>query len=154
VDRLIGLMAETEAELAALQAEADERVREVSEAFNQRRGSLAELLADLGSAVETYAIGHREDLGAERSMALAHGRAGWRWAPPSVRFTKTVDEVVAILEARGLDIAILVTKRPSREVLLTLPEKVLKKLPVRISRREDFYVEYAAASVSEAPPSP
>jgi phage host-nuclease inhibitor protein Gam len=150
-DRLVHLVAKTRDEIGRLAAAADEDTRRIAAALEAKRRPLAELEEGLQEAIETFASAHRKDLGSEQSMALAHGRVGWREAPPSVRFSRPADEIVAGLHERGLEIAILVTERPSKDILATLPEETLKELGVRLVQKEDFYVKPVEAQTSDAP---
>jgi phage host-nuclease inhibitor protein Gam len=151
VDRLVHLTARTEGQMATAKAAADEEVRLIGAALQKRLAPLAALAGAMRVSVETFASAHRPDFGGERSMVLAHGRVGWRASPPAVKLLRPAEEIVAVLEERGLDAAVLITKRPSKDILATYPEDLLKELGVRLTQRDDFYVEFAEASVSEAP---
>jgi len=155
VDHLVHLMARTDGDMATAKAEADERVRQINADLDERLAPLLALHQARQECLETFAVGHRKDLAGEQSMALAHGRVGWRMTPPAVKFLRPQEEVVAVLEDRGLYVAVLVTKRPSKEVLVTLQKDLgaegLKEIGVRVTQDEKFYVEYAEASVSDAP---
>jgi len=150
-DRLVHLMARTDAQAAVAKAQADERIGRVNAELAEAIAPLAAIRDELAEAVETFASSHRKDFGGERSMALAHGRVGWRTSPPAVRFLRPADQIVADLEARGMDFAIMVTKRPSKDVLVEQDADLLRELGVRVTQRDDFYVEFAEAAVSEAP---
>jgi len=150
-DRLLHLLAETEQEVAVAKAEAGERIHAVSEALAERLAPSKDLIGALQERIETFAIAHKKDFDGARSLALAHGRVGWRATPPAVRFLRPVEEIVATLEERKLDVAILVTKRPSKDVLATFEEALLDELGVRITQRDEFFVETAEAPASAAP---
>jgi phage host-nuclease inhibitor protein Gam len=151
VDRLVHLLARTDAQVAAAKAAADEEVRRINAALQVRLAPLTALADAMRESIETFAASHRPDFGGDRSMALAHGRVGWRASPPAIKLLRPADEIVAVLEERGLDAAVLVTKRPSKDILVTYPEGLLKELGIRITQRDDFYVEFAEAQVSGAP---
>jgi phage host-nuclease inhibitor protein Gam len=150
---MVHLMARTESDIAAAKAEADERVRAINADLQERLGPQGLFLEAIQEAIETFASAHRKDFGGERSLALAHGRVGWRVSPPAVRFLRPAEEIIAGLKDRGLDVAIMTTERASKDVLATFPEDLLGELGVRITQRDDFYVEVAEARVSDAPPA-
>jgi len=154
VDRLVHLMARAEAEMGAAKAQADERVRAINADLDVRLTPLAAHREAIQESIETFASAHRKDFGGDRSLALAHGRVGWRATPPAVRFLRPAEEIVAGLKERGLEMAVMTTERPSKDVLATFPENLLGKLGVRITQRDDFYVEFAEASISDAPLPP
>ena len=151
VDGLIGLAARTDSQMDLAKAQADEETRRVSAALEKRLAPLKTLKEGIEEAVETFASAHRKDFQGERSMTLAHGRIGWRLPPPSVRFVRPVEEILEGLKERGLEAAILTTERPSKDILATFEESLLADLGVRVTQRDNFFVEFAEAGVSEAP---
>jgi phage host-nuclease inhibitor protein Gam len=150
-DHLVHLMARTDAQVAIAKAEADKRIGQVNAELQNTTAPLVAQREALAAAVETFAAAHRKDFGGGRSMALAHGRVGWRTTPPAVRLLRPAEQIVADLEARGMDFAIMISKRPSKDVLAEQDAALLRELGVRVTQRDDFYVEYAEASLSEAP---
>jgi phage host-nuclease inhibitor protein Gam len=151
VDALVHLMARADADVADFKASADEKVRAVGAGLQKQIAPLLALREALEDAVETFASGHRRDFGDARSMALAHGRLGWRSTPPAVKLLRPAEEILALLKERGLGKAILVTERPSKDILATYPEDLLRELGVRVTQHDDFFVEFAEAGVSQAP---
>jgi len=152
VDGLVHLMARTDAEMARFKAAADERVQKAGADLKEKIAPLLALRDSLHEAVETFASGHRRDFGQARSMALAHGRLGWERTPSSVKLLRPAEEVVAVLKERGMEEAILVTERPSKDILATYAEDLLRELGARLVPGYDkFFVNFTEAGVSEAP---
>jgi len=151
VDHLVHLAAKAEAEMTVAKADADKEIQATGAGLQKRLAPLAAFREAVEEAVETFASAHRKDFGRDRSMELAHGRLGWRTSPPAVTFRRPTEEIVAGLEERGLDVAVMVTKRPAKDVLATFKADLLEELGVRVTQRDLFYVEFAEAQVSEAP---
>jgi len=151
VDALVHLMARTDAQMAGLKAAADAEIGTINAGLKDVLSPLLGLRAVLYDAVETFASGHRRDFGDARSLALAHGRLGWRITPAAVRFLRPLEEILAVLKERGMNEAILVTERPSKDILATYPEDLLRELGVRLTQHDEFFVDFAEAGVSEAP---
>jgi len=142
VDRLLARLAGLEARAAQVKAEADERICKIRQ---EAAGHIAPLIQEkkvLDAEIEAFAKAHKKDFGRKRSLALVHGRVGWRRSQ-SIRFTAKTDEVVAALEARGLDYAVRTTKRASKEDMEDFPDDLLAEVGAKRIRRNIFFVELA-----------
>jgi len=147
VDRFLGHMARIDAQADALCADVNRRVQAVKDKATARHIRLAAERAALEAEIEVFAKSHKTDFGKDRSIRLAHGRVGWR-AAEQIRFTAKVEEIVAALEARGLDLAVMVTKRASKDVLATFDDALLADLGVKRRRVDKFYIDLDEAQLA------
>jgi len=148
VDRLLARLAEIDARRDKIQSDADERIRAIRAEVIEAASSLSEERKVLVKEIEAFAKGRRRDFGHKRSLALAHGRVGWRQSQ-QIRFIRKAEEVVAALEAKGLDLAVMVTKRASKETMETFDDDLLAEVGAKRVRRHKFFVELAETSLGK-----
>lgn len=142
VDRFLVRLAGLEARAAQVKAEADERIRRIRQEAAGHVAPLAQERKALEAELEAFAKSHKKDFGRTRSLPLTHGRIGWRRIT-SIRFKAKADEIVAALEHRGLDLAVMVTKRPSKEVMAEFGDDLLAAVGAKRTRRNVFFIELA-----------
>jgi len=149
VDKAVMVLAGLEAQAARLKAEAEEKIRVLREDAAARAAESLEGAAAFLEAIEAFAEAHPEDFGKARSKALPHGRIGWRRVP-RIKFLVRAETVVAALEGRGLEGAVITKKSPNKEVLATYPRHVLDDVGARLVVEEKFYVEPAEETAAVA----
>jgi len=147
VDRLIHRLARMDTQTASISADVDRDIRALKDKAAGRVALFAAERKAIAGEIEAYAKAHKADFGKDRSLRLAHGRVGWR-AATRIRFAAKAEEVIARLKRRGLEVAIMVTERASKEILETFDDKVLAGLGVKRQRSDTFYIELDEAHLS------
>jgi phage host-nuclease inhibitor protein Gam len=140
VDKAIGVIATLEGEAARVTAEAEEEIRKIREDAAARASRDRLAAEEFRDAIEAFSEAHKEEFGKARSLALPHGRIGWRRVP-RVKFLVKAATLVAALEGRGLAAAVITKKSPNKEILATYPRHVLDDVGARLVVDEKFYVE-------------
>lgn len=140
-DEMLAELGRTEAALRVAEAELEERLRQGRESYAPALSALEDAAGHQREALEEGAAAHPEwfPKGA-RSVALTHGRIGWRWVW-SVRLKWAAEKVVAALRTRGLVGAILVDERPNKDILATYDHETLAAVGAAQKSRERFFVE-------------
>jgi len=140
VDRMIGVVADLEASALRLKAEVEEKIRCLREDAALHITSRLESARAFRAVIEDWAEAHPEEFGKARSLALPHGRIGWRTVT-SIRLDRKAEFVIAALEAADLADAVIVKKSPNKDVLAAYPDETLREVGCRRIKRDDFYVE-------------
>jgi len=145
-DQALAELGRTEAAHRAAATQLEERLRQERESYRPALSALEDAAWSLRESLEASAAAHPEWFPAgARSVALAHGRIGWRWVW-SVRLKWTAEKVVAALRSRRLADAILVDERPNKDVLATYADETLAAVGAVQKSREHFF-----ADVKDAP---
>ena len=140
VDQAIGAVAGLEASALRLKAEVEEKIRCLREDAAARAAEHLQAAEAFRQAIQGWAEGHPGEFGKARSLALPHGRIGWRTVT-SIRLDRKAEFVVAALEAADLADAVIVRKSPNKDVLAAYPDETLREVGCRRVKRDDFYVE-------------
>ena len=143
VDQALGLLAEIEAGADRRQAELEARVANLRAEAAVEIGRSAELARGLRKTIEAWADENPEAFGSARSLALTHGRIGWRWTPPAIKLLKKAESVIAALKSHGLADAVIVRESVNKDVLATYPDERLKEIGAKRTQREEFFVDLA-----------
>jgi phage host-nuclease inhibitor protein Gam len=151
VDNLIDLLTRIEAEIERLKAVAEERDRRQAADLRGKLSPLGSLADDLRRSIERFASAGRRDFGRWPYLRLPHGRIGWRPVVSVVKLLRPREEVVEALERLNLAVAIMATKRPSKEMLATFPRKLLAEIGVSVVHRRPFFIEFNGARPSRDP---
>jgi len=141
VDRALAAIAQAEGEAGRLQAELEKKIIRLRTDYAPCIAVQVAFGEKFRDQVETWAEGNAEAFGGQRSLALTHGRIGWRTTPPSVRLTKKVATVVAALEARDLADAVITKKSVNKDVLVTYPADLLREVGAKREQKDVFFVD-------------
>ncbi len=148
VDVALLRIAQAEAAAEKITGAAEMRIRRIRESAAARAAEALEQAKGLRKAVEGWAKKNKRTFGPARSLALPHGRLGWRRVT-RIAYKAKANDVVAALEAAGLEDALLVTKRPNKDVLATYEDETLADLGVRRRTADRFYADVT----TETPPA-
>lgn len=140
VDKAVMALAGLQNQAARLKAEAEEKIRVLREDAAARAAEALGGAAAFHDAIEAFADDHAEEFGKARSLALPHGRIGWRTVT-SIRLARSAEFVVAALEAADLKDAVITRKSPNKDVLAAYSDDVLREVGARRKQEDRFYVE-------------
>jgi len=140
VDKAVKALAGLQAQADRLKAEAEEKIRRIREDAAARAAEALRAAEAFREAIQAWAEAHEEEFGKARSVALPHGRIGWRTVT-SIRLVRSSEFVVAALESAGLADAVIVRKSANKDVLAAYPDDVLKAVGARRKSEDRFYVE-------------
>lgn len=148
VDVALGVLAEIEAGADRRQADLERKIAALRDAAAADIARQAELAKGLRGAIEEWAEGHPAALAAAadgaRSVALTHGRIGYRRTPPTIHVPKKVEPVIAALRRRGLAEAVIVKESVDRSVLARYDDATLKAVGARRKAgRDRFFIDLA-----------
>ncbi len=139
-------------EMKRLEADRDDELARIKDAYGQRLKPLKEEREALIAGLETWAAGHRRQLlkHGRKSVRFPAGEFGWRLRPPRVTISSKVD-VIAELQARGLERFIRVIRQVNREAIREEPQAVADVPGIRVgSAGETFWVEPFYADKQDA----
>jgi phage host-nuclease inhibitor protein Gam len=144
VDKALELIAAAQADAGRLAAEVEERIAAIKADYDVRVKSLLALADEERGLVEAFAEIHPELFEPVRHQDLPHGRIGYRRAV-SVTLKNKAETVVAALESRGLNDAVIVRKSPNKDVLAAYDDETLAAVGARKTVRDQFYIDIRKA---------
>lgn len=140
--------------LRALEAERDQAIQAVQQAFALRIDSIESVIKADVSLCEKFAEAHRDELitGKAKSNGTSLARYGFRTGMPQLKLLSkwTWEKVIAALHGRGLgDKYIRTTEEPAKDIMLAdlqahghLGESTEPgQVGVRLYQAETFYIE-------------
>lgn len=137
---------------ATLEVEMNEAISRIREMYRARIERLDRAIDVRTSALRKWAEAHPELFDGARSLALAHGRIGWRLGNPSLRLLggTTWEQVLERLERRGLHDYIRLVREPDkRRMIADAAQLPLRDLGVRLHQRDEFYAIPNTDSIPE-----
>jgi len=140
VDTALELIGALESDASAIESERDVQIGAIRTDYDARRDSLLASAREQRDLVEKFADLHPELFMKPRRQNLPHGVIGYKEVQ-SIEFLKSEDKVVAALESRGLDAAVITTKTPNKQVLKTYPDDVLAGVAVKRASEDQFYLK-------------
>lgn len=141
-------------DLARLEADMNDQLAEIKEAFEQRAAPMRAAVEEKTNALSIWAEANRSRLtdgDKSKTIDLGTGVLRWRLRPPSVRLVK-VDQVVQRLKDLGLQRFLREKVEIDKDAMLREPEAARTVAGVSIGTAgEDFIVEpFEAALAAES----
>lgn len=129
-------------------ARLDRRIEAIHARAAARAAPLREQAKVLLGEVQRFADAHEGDFGRDHGLCLPHGRVISR---PRARlvFHASREQLVTHLENRGLDLAVMTTKRPSREILETFPTRLLAAVGIEREWGRELVVKFGPGRSSK-----
>ncbi|MBE3096984.1 MAG: host-nuclease inhibitor Gam family protein [Planctomycetes bacterium] len=140
VDLALAEIGRAERVLAVGQAELEDRISGLREKYAADTKYLVQHAADYRKVVEAWSDANPDAFGKARSLALPHGRVGWRKVT-SIRLVRAVAKVVAALRARRLRDAVTVKVGVNKDVLATYPDTTLAAVGAKRIEKDTFYID-------------
>jgi len=154
-DKWIESYAEMQTQRTALEAELKAELDEVRSQYTREIAELEAQQKGLEKGLSKFAKKHRKEFGDRRSMDRAHGRLGWRLAPPSCRLAdkRKWPNWDAVLKAAATSINKImrgfVRQKPilDKDAILEahraghVSDADLATVGVKIGQTESFFVE-------------
>jgi len=111
--------------------------------FEEQADPLRARMATLTSGVQIYGEAHRDLLtqnGKVKTVAFPTGEILWRLNPPSVRTTDTEANIIAALEAMGLQTFVRYTPTLNKDAIKADPDAARNVPGLKIAQSEAFVV--------------
>lgn len=138
-------------ELQMMEAEMNERLAQIREAYGKLADPIRSRIDDDTAAVQRYCDAHRAELTAEGKVKhhdFPAGRIDWRTTPPSVRVTGEA-AVLDSLRRLGLSRFIRIAETVNRDAILNEPQAIAGVPGVVIAQRELFTVQPFEVALTE-----
>ena len=139
VDRTLLRLGEIERDLAAIAADADERIASIREEvkLRARAGNDEKLL--LERALQDYGGAHRAEFSRDRSRMLAHGSIGFRLS--SKLSIRRIGDTLAALKRMGLSACVRIKEEPDKEAMRQLDATTLAAVGATLKTEDVFWYE-------------
>ena len=140
VEGALECIAEQEAAALQIQTELEGKISALRASYARLIEPYAEAAKELRENVQIFAEDHPELFEPKRSVDLTHGRIGFRQVT-SIRLLKKAETVIAALEDRGLQDAVIVKKTPNKDVLAAYDDETLRAVGAKRQARDEFYID-------------
>ena len=140
VDKALELIGALESDAARLDEECQGRISAIRADYDLRRDSLLASAKETRALVETFADSHPELFEKPRHQDLPHGTIGYKKVD-SIRLLASPETVIAALESRGLFDAVIVAKKPDKQVLAAYSDDVLADVRAKRITQDKFYCD-------------
>jgi phage host-nuclease inhibitor protein Gam len=138
-DAILREMCGIEAQIEAVDNDADEQIAKIKKAAAEEGKPLRDRYKSCVKAMEAYARYFRGELFKDRkSLERPFGAFGFRKAPDSVSVSK---ETADLLQKFGLKKYVRTKIEPDKEAMLSLDDDTLEKVGAARRQKEDFFVE-------------
>jgi phage host-nuclease inhibitor protein Gam len=138
-DFILKEMCGIEAQIEAIDNEADEKIAKIKETAAAEGKPLRDRYKSCVKAMEAYARYFRGEIFKDKkSVERSFGSFGFRKAPDSISVTK---ETAELLQKFGLKKYVRTKTEPDKEAMLSLDDETLAKVGAAKKQKEDFFVE-------------
>jgi phage host-nuclease inhibitor protein Gam len=139
-------------ERVRLEAEMNDELEAVKARYNADTKPMGERIGELSLGVKLYCEANRAKLtndGRVKFHDFATGKVNWRLTPWACTLKK-VDEVLALLKAKGLTQYIRKKEEVDKDALLADRTTLAEPIPgVTFSQKEEFAIEPSAAKIED-----
>ncbi|MFN3987617.1 MAG: host-nuclease inhibitor Gam family protein [Rhodocyclaceae bacterium] len=142
---------ELQRQLSRIQADMNDQLATIKEAWENRAAPLARRADALTQGVQIWSDANRDALtqhGKTKTAAFPTGEVAWRTRPPSARITGAEAVIDALLRA-GLDRFVRTKNEVNKEAILNEPDAVRDIAGITISQGEDFVITPFEAELAE-----
>lgn len=151
VDRAMGVLRGTAAELASVGADFDAQIAELEAQKAKAVKPLVDKRARVEALIMDFAGPRRDELGKKKSVKLVHGVVGWKLSPKAVAFTHSEQRTIDLAKARGLDSLLKVKTDLDKAAVKKLTAAEQLALGVKITQEERLFVELSESPAIEYP---
>lgn len=130
-------------ELARIQAEMNDALSEIKEAYERDAEPYRLGIAERTEGLRIFAEANRANLTGNyktKTVGFTTGELVWRMNPPSVRLTDTEENVIAACEAANLREFVRYSPALNKEAIKADPDAARNVPGIRISQSESFVV--------------
>lgn len=142
VSRAIGEIGAQQRALARIEAEMNDRLAEIKEAYEREAEPHRRAIEMLTQGVQVWCEAHRAELlkGEAKTAIFPAGEVQWRVRPPKVA-VRGVDYVLDQLRRLGLSRFIRVKEEINKEAILAEPQAAAGVKGLAIEQGEDFVIK-------------